>query len=563
MPDNPRGGRVGIGRGGAALGGAAAFLLAAAVLVTFPRAPGRDFFPHPDASEYVWVAQQISAHASVTLPVGDLRLPSRYPPGYPLFLAAFLRLPGVAPPDLVLVSLLVAAFAGAVVFHLAGRRAGWTAGGIALAVLLASPGFLTNATRVMATVPSLLWALLLLGAWTVRREGGGGSGFAVGLLAGYGILVHVTNVLLLAPYLLLAALDLRSAERRRFGLFFLVAVCFWGCALMALDTHLYGAPLRTGYGYWIPSLYRDLGEVVNAQHLWSGRGGPYAGGTLLAHLRAMVGLYGREEMQVNPLAWFFFLAGVVAAWRGGRREREFGFLLAASFACVLLFLGLYRWPTSRLLVPVVGYVAVGAGLGFAALERGIAPGGEGSGARVVVRALAVALAALSIWTLGHVRDDLISVKPREEASAALPGLAALVPPGSLVLSDVLIPLVDIYFLPHCRAELEPLLLSTPGSHVWQEDHARQYLNQHPGWAFLLGGFRQWQGGGFDSPSADELAGDLASGRRVFLLTGYASGTDRYRRDFETFVSRLQPEFGLRLRGERDLLGLYELLPGDK
>lgn len=168
-----------------------------------------------------------------------------YPPGLPLMMAGALLAFGTWGPFLVVPLSVAAAIFGT--FAL-GRRVDSTATGLMAAVLLASsPAFIYMAVWPMSDVPvAALWTLCLWSAVGRGRH----TAASAGALAGLAVLVR-PNLALLAT--LGASLVWRraSAERSSRGavlaIYALAAIP--ALALLAwFNTHVYGSPLRSGYG---------------------------------------------------------------------------------------------------------------------------------------------------------------------------------------------------------------------------------------------------------------------------------------------------------------------------
>jgi hypothetical protein len=296
--------------------------------------------PFPDAHEYLNAANRLAHGHGYTTTVRDNSFahlgrsvnPPRYPPGTSLVLAPF-ALFGHYPGNiefgsrLIVVALVIAAGWAAFVI------AGWYAA-LFTAFVTSLSEFALISTRVVMS--DALAALLIVVAIPLMKVHKSWSVYALGLLAGYGVVIREGGVIVVACLLVVMA----GWDRLR------VAV---GAALPILGLAIFnwvtfGAPWNTGYGYWLGKFPEySLRYVLKQPWPAGGEEGYFAE---YLHLFHLVGYTNSGVVGVLPNLWFYPLIllgcsavfgpplftsiGLIATarwWR--RREARFTLLLAA------------------------------------------------------------------------------------------------------------------------------------------------------------------------------------------------------------------------------------------
>jgi hypothetical protein len=389
---------------------------------------GPQLRPRPDALEYVASAQAIAQAGRYYLQIGPYQIRPRYPPGWPLVLAAAVRLrvpgdalwrvPGLFGAGLACLLGLVAASA---VFRLrpGGSWAGasWrTAGGALVAGLITGTGWALAPVAVavgrvaLGDEPAAFVACLALVAtgWGWLKNGTGAAGTpgatvessGAALLVGgicFGLLAAMrpANAALLAPAVaVLAAAGWRSLGRRAAA----GRAAAWaaGAALVpvlaaGLLWHSHLTPWRwSAYDLWAPRWYADLRSTFNLRYALRGnddftRGAndrPIPNVAFIADV--LLGLPGLDPSSYLGTIWpgLGWLAGALLAWRWRRRRIVAAAALAsaAAAAAIAACYALYFFPAARFLLvpltlPLVALgIACGAGLASASLAQRLAAG---------------------------------------------------------------------------------------------------------------------------------------------------------------------------------------------
>ena len=330
--------------------------------------------PFPDAPTYADTAFLISNGVGFGTRV-DERLtpeqdsasnvvrPSRYPPGFPLFLSPFVRLANNEVTDaaggaraaalLLLFSVFLAAFA----------LGGPLAAAIAALVVWSSPFTRQSSAVLMSDAYGASIALLVLAcltfAWsTVRDERLRQFLMGVaGFLSGYALLVRITAVAMLGALLV-------SARRR-----FVRAVALGALpCLIFLGTFQwteFGSPLRSGYDFYLPTLRPIAAEYVLSPDLLNERGyifedrldGRFMPWTCPCDAGGPVGT--SNNLIFYPavllgLVWVFAppLFPVLGIWELVRRRRQQSAQFAmATIAWYFVFFVPYFYQGARLMAP--------------------------------------------------------------------------------------------------------------------------------------------------------------------------------------------------------------------
>lgn len=167
-----------------------------------------------------------------------------YAPGLPMVMAVFKAVGGA---DAVFyVVPLLGALAVWLTFVLGARLGGPQAGLVAAAALLVSPPFLFQLMWPMSDVPAMAW---WLAATVLAIRGTTASLAAAGAAAALATLTRPNLVVIAVPILAFAIARPGTArERLRRGAAFALAFLPGPAAIAAINQHLYGSALASGYG---------------------------------------------------------------------------------------------------------------------------------------------------------------------------------------------------------------------------------------------------------------------------------------------------------------------------
>jgi asparagine N-glycosylation enzyme membrane subunit Stt3 len=167
-----------------------------------------------------------------------------YSPGLPILMAGFKAIGGEQAKYWVVP--LLGALGVWLTYLLASRLGGGDAGVVAALALLVSPAFLFQLMWPMSDVPVMTWWLAssVLALGNSRWHAAG-----AGLAAAAAIVTRPNLVVLAIPLVVLIAMR-QSGWRGRIerAVIFGVAALPGPLAIAALNNHLFGSPLRTGYG---------------------------------------------------------------------------------------------------------------------------------------------------------------------------------------------------------------------------------------------------------------------------------------------------------------------------
>ena len=291
----------------------------------------------------------------------------RFPPGLPLVMATGTLLGGRAAPFFVAPALGIGLVT--LTYVMTRRMAGSTTAALGAVMVATDPVFIHMTLQPMSDVPATFWVVLagfLLWRPAPRPVFGG-------LAAGLAILTR--------PPLVLAAVAIalmtKWSDRRRPLLFACVTGVFV-VALMALQSHIYGHALTSGYG--------SAGQLFT-----------------LSALRTQLALYGKWLLVVHtPLLVLLFAAGARAnprlAWRAGA-------VFMATAAPYLVYAPRFEdWEILRFLLPTLPFVFISCASGVVWLANGI---NHPLRAHIVATVVAIAIAAGSYaFLLDHSTFDL-------------------------------------------------------------------------------------------------------------------------------------------------------------
>jgi hypothetical protein len=234
------------------------FYYGAVLRIEFKRTDLLDLGPYPDAVEYFAQANSISKEGAPTIQIGYDRLPSRYPPGYPVLMIPWLRfLPhnGILAPFRTNQTIGLLLLAGSFVLYFAIGRP--LAGGLATLLVATQPAFITFSRSSLSdlsggAVTVLAFALVYLGlAWRRRW-----LIYCAAIVLGLSLCIR-PQLLFMAPLLIAMALFPVTDSWTKWFMHCCLALVVFAVAAspyFILNTLEFGHPLKTGYGFWVPAL---------------------------------------------------------------------------------------------------------------------------------------------------------------------------------------------------------------------------------------------------------------------------------------------------------------------
>src|SRR6266446_2462680 len=226
--------------------------------VHFERTDLLDLGPYPDAVEYFAQANSILKEGAPTIQIGYDRLPSRYPPGYPVLMIPWLRfLPhnGILAPFRTNQTMGLLLLAGCFVLYLAIGRP--LAGGLAALLIATQPAFITFSRSSMSDLSGgalavLAFALVYLGLSWRRRW----LIYCAAIVLGLSLCIR-PQLLFFAPLLISMAVFPVFRSRAKWLFHCVLVILTFALAAgpyFILNTFEFGHPLKTGYDFWVPSL---------------------------------------------------------------------------------------------------------------------------------------------------------------------------------------------------------------------------------------------------------------------------------------------------------------------
>src|SRR6266550_5062913 len=225
--------------------------------IEFKRTDFLDLNPYPDAVEYFAQANSILKEGSPTIQIGYDKLPSRYPPGYPILTIPWLRfLPhnGILAPFRTNQTIGLLLLAGSFVFYFAIGRP--LAGGLAALLVATQPAFITFSRSSLSDLSGgaaavLAFALVYLGlAWRRRW-----LIYCAAIVIGLSLCIR-PQLVFMAPLLIAMALFPATDSWTKWFMhccLTLVVLAVAASPYFILNTLQFGHPLKTGYDFWVPA----------------------------------------------------------------------------------------------------------------------------------------------------------------------------------------------------------------------------------------------------------------------------------------------------------------------
>ena len=233
------------------------FYYGAVLRIDFKRTSFLDLGPYTDAVEYFAQANSIMKEGAPTIQIGYDKLPSRYPPGYPILMIPWLK---VLPyQDIILAPFRTNQTIGLLLllgcFALYLRIGRPLAGGLAALLLATQPAFVTYSRSSMsdlscAAAAVLAFALVYLGLASRRRW----PIYCAAVVLGVSLSIR-PQLVFFAPLLISMALFPVFRSRAKWLLHCVLVILTFALAAspyFVLNTFEFGHPLKTGYDFWVP-----------------------------------------------------------------------------------------------------------------------------------------------------------------------------------------------------------------------------------------------------------------------------------------------------------------------
>jgi hypothetical protein len=230
------------------------FYYGAVLRIEFKRTDFLDLNPYPDAVEYFAQANSILKEGSPTIQIGYDKLPSRYPPGYPVLTMPWLKFlhhNGILAPFRTNQTIgLLLLTCGFMLYFVIGRP---LAGGLAALLIATQPAFITFSRSPMSDLSGgafavLGFALVYLGlGWRHRW-----LIYCAAIVLGLSLCIR-PQLLFLAPLLIAMALFPAVESWSKWFIhcsLVLIVFALAASPYFIVNTLEFGHPLRTGYEFW-------------------------------------------------------------------------------------------------------------------------------------------------------------------------------------------------------------------------------------------------------------------------------------------------------------------------
>ena len=308
-----------------------------------------DLDPYPDSVEYFAQANSILKEGAPTIQIGNDKLPSRYPPGYPILMIPWLRfLPhnGILAPFRTNQTIGLLLLTGSFMFYVAIGRP--LAGGLASLLLATQPAFISFSRSSMSdlsggAVTALAFALVYLGlAWRRRL-----LIYCAAIVLGLSLCIR-PQLVFMAPLLVAMALFPANVSWTKWFMHCCLALAVFAVAAspyFILNTLQFGHPLKTGYEFWVPAL-------ADKQAAFSVHNVPPQVALIWSELTAswaefrVANLFGTGTYLAPA---FIFLSVLGLAFVRGRRFEISAFLAGIAY---IMSTVTYKYIEGRLYMPV-------------------------------------------------------------------------------------------------------------------------------------------------------------------------------------------------------------------
>jgi hypothetical protein len=360
------------------------FYYGAVLRIEFKRTDFLDLGPYTDAVEYFAQANSILKEGAPAIQIGYDKLPSRYPPGYPVLMIPWLRfLPhhGILAPFRTNQTIGLLLLVGTFTLYFAIRRP--LAGGLASLLIATQPAFTSFSRSSISdlsggAVTVLAFALVYLGlAWRRRW-----LIYCAAIVLGLSLCIR-PQLLFMAPLLIAMALfpvtDDDWAKWFMHCCLVLVLFAVFASPYFILNTLEFGHPLKTGYEFWVPTLADKQGAFSlhnvppHVAMIWSEIttswdqfriANLFGTGTYVVPAFILLSILGlafvrmrRFEITAFLAGTVYFVATVTYTYVEGR------FYIPISFLLVALAVLPAEWAVGEALkmrfsIPVVGVLAV-------------------------------------------------------------------------------------------------------------------------------------------------------------------------------------------------------------
>ena len=326
------------------------FYYGAVLRIDLKRTDFLDLGPYPDAVEYFAQAESILKEGAPTIQIGYDKLPSRYPPGYPILMIPWLSvLPhnGILAPFRTNQTIGALLLTGSFMFYFAIRKP--LAGGLATLLIATQPAFTTFSRSSMSDLSGgavivLAFALVYLGlAWRRRL-----LIYCAAIVLGLSLCIR-PQLVFMAPLLVAMALFPANVSWTRWFMHCCLTLAVFAVAAspyFILNTLEFGHPLKTGYEFWVPAL-------ADKQAAFSLHNVPHQVGIIWSEITAnwdqfrVANLFGTGTYVVTA---FVFLSALGLAFIRMRRFEISAFLAGTVYLVTVVT---YAYAEGRFYIPVL------------------------------------------------------------------------------------------------------------------------------------------------------------------------------------------------------------------
>lgn len=339
---------------------------------------GRELLPSVDAREYAETARRLAFEQKPGLRIGLQDYPSRYPLGFPLFLAPVARITGGDAKSYPLFMNALGALSVALAGLLGARLVSRWVGLLAAVLFALAPLHRHYSGVVMSDLASLVVYQGVVAVMLLRGPAGVLRSIVAGGLMGLGAVMRMANPLIFLPLPFFWMLTTRRLAP--IVAMIAAAVPFLGLELLQRARTL-GDPFGDGYAYWVGlhteaemEIFDFARVLAYDEHVYPRKGPEISNGAYYGEL-----LTGDSPVSFAPGVGVLLILVGLAVLFIGRSRADRRALIGCLLLPTLLTIGVhlaYFWRDARFLFPTYPLVALAlaAAVGWivrALIERGV------------------------------------------------------------------------------------------------------------------------------------------------------------------------------------------------
>ncbi|MDH5715461.1 MAG: glycosyltransferase family 39 protein [Candidatus Aminicenantes bacterium] len=430
-----------------------------------------------DASVYALSAYNLYQHHIYGFKFWGQYYPSQYPFGFPLLIIPFYIFFGNQPYNAIYCSLFFSLLS-LVFAYLIGKELGNRFTGLIAALFVAlCPKHIEYSKYIMTEASSTFFTLFI--CWLVLKviyfdsKKQGLLLLFLGIIAGFSVLVHLSNCLLIPP-ILISLLLVRKSNIWSWSMVKKQTLIIFGIILaltplLLYQSHAFGSPLRTGFAMREPELFGKF-KCFSFKFFAHPPPHPHNAwkkGNFIVYSSALAGL-NKDFYPVSMIP--LILGGSLLIFSKRRKQnKQMKFLIFSSIvvASLFIFFLFYHWQDSRLLlrgVPLLMILAAYCTSYF--VDKGIFKSlTKGSVFSITILSLLlITIVQMAFWSYSQPKS-LRWVSDLQYR--IIQYITKHTPHNAVIISDFNMPLIpEYYFTEHTASKRVYISVSIPEYKRW-------------------------------------------------------------------------------------------------